>query len=735
MPLYVCLHIFFPGDCLSPRLRRRETERPFRRTEWLICASTLERYFSRLPGGRMSSRMADEENRFEPHLGRPGKGKGRAGRARSLQSQLIGRIARAGGGRRGASSSSVTPRPSGRFNAHGRGAKLSGAVSASSAWSVDRISGMRVRPRRVMVKARLVRLTGAKAAGAARAHLRYLQRDGATRDGDHGSFYSTFSEDADGKAFLERGAGDRHQFRFIVSPEDGGSFDTLKSFTRELVAKMERDLDTTLDWIAVDHFDTGHPHTHLIVRGSTEDGKLLKIAGDYIARGIRGRASEIMTRWLGPQSELEVREQLNQEIGAERLTKLDRDLLAQADDHAVDLRQPARWDGDGSYQQLLIGRARELERLGLADREGPLAWRLDPAIEDILTDLGRRGDIIRTMHRVMTAAKLNRRPELYVIDRDPEALPVVGKVVHRGAADDHHDRRYLVVDGIDGRTHYVDIGRHSDETPIGSVVRIELAQPQLRTADRNIDEIARANGGLYSPDIHRAYDTATTDDYVQAHVRRLEALRRMGVAIERQPGGTWVVPDDYAEQALECESRSARASPVRIQLLAVRGLEREATAKAPSWLDPQLRGEVALDIAKHGYGAEVRQVLVRRQQWLIEQGLAEERGDEVLYRPDMDQRLKRAELRVVAARLSKELGLDFSGEPIPGERISGIVRRRVSLNSGSFAVVANSHEFTLVPWRQVLERQLGREISGVMRGSGSISWTLGRERRGPGVGM
>lgn len=586
-----------------------------------------------------------------------------------------------------------------------------------------------------MVKARVVKLSGLKAAGAAQAHLRYLQRDGVSREGEHGRFYSTFSDDADGKAFLERGAADRHQFRFIVSSEDGVSFDTLKSFTRELVAKMEQDLGTTLDWVAVDHFDTGHPHTHLLVRGATEDGKVLNIAGDYIAHGIRSRASEIMTRWLGPQSELEVREQLSQEIGAERLTKLDRDIIARAEGGIIDLRQPAPWDGDGSYQQLLIGRARELERMGLAEREGPLAWRLAPAIEETLTDLGRRGDIIRTMHRVMTTAKLDRRPELYVIDRDSDAAPVVGKLVYRGAADDHHDRRYLVIDGVDGRTHYVEVWHNADETPVGSVLRVQQVRPALRQADRTIEQIARLNGGLYSSDLHHAQDASATVDYVQAHVRRLEALRRRGVGVERQPDGTWIVPPDHADRVLEYEKRGARAAPVRIQVLAMQTLEQEATTYAPSWLDRQLRGEEPIEVAKHGYGVEVRQALSRRQQWLIDQGLADVRGDQVFYHSDMDQSLRGAELRVVAARLSKELGLDFSGEPIPGERISGVVRRRLNLSSGSFAVVENSREFTLVPWRPVLERQLGHEISGVARGSGSISWTFGRQRQGPEIDM
>jgi hypothetical protein len=292
-----------------------------------------------------------------------------------------------------------------------------------------------------------------------------------------------------------------------------------------------------------------------------------------------------------------------------------------------------------------------------------------------------------------------------------------------------------VIDGVDGRTHYVDVGKGADETPIGSLVSVQQVQPALTKADRIIEEIARANGGRYSQEIHLAHDASATDDYVQAHVRRLEALRRAGAAVDRQPDGTWVLPHDYADQVLEQEKRRARVAPARIRVLALQTLEQEATAYAPSWLDRQLRGEEPIEIAKHGYGVEVRQAMYRRQQWLTEQGLAEQRSDKILYRSDMDQRLRRAELRAVAARLSKELGLDFGGEPVAGERISGVVRRRVNLNSGSFAVVENSREFTLVPWRPVLERQLGREMSGVVRGSGSINWTFGRERRGPEIGI
>jgi hypothetical protein len=58
-----------------------------------------------------------------------------------------------------------------------------------------------------------------------------------------------------------------------VAPEDAVEMDDLRGFTRDLMRRMEQDLDTRLDWIAVDHHNTGHPHTHIIVRGVQGDGR------------------------------------------------------------------------------------------------------------------------------------------------------------------------------------------------------------------------------------------------------------------------------------------------------------------------------------------------------------------------------------------------------------------------------------------------------------------------------
>ena len=58
-----------------------------------------------------------------------------------------------------------------------------------------------------------------------------------------------------------------------MSPDDGEQLAELKPFVRDLMQQMERDLETKLDWVAVDHYNTGHPHTRTVIRGKAEDGR------------------------------------------------------------------------------------------------------------------------------------------------------------------------------------------------------------------------------------------------------------------------------------------------------------------------------------------------------------------------------------------------------------------------------------------------------------------------------
>ena len=219
--------------------------------------------------------MPQRDDLFEPRPGRPRSDSGHT--VQGLRAEILPRLARAGGNPRhlhGLAPKTRMPR-SGRFNARGRGAKIAASFPRGSGWSFDRASGTRVRPRRVTVKVRVVKLAGST--GGVRAHLQYLERDGVTREGEPGRLFSTFSDAVDCDAFTERGMDDRHQFRMILAPEDGAAYGDLKPFARDVMARMEVDLGTTLDWAAAEHFDTGHPHVHVVVRGVTEDLSLIHI--------------------------------------------------------------------------------------------------------------------------------------------------------------------------------------------------------------------------------------------------------------------------------------------------------------------------------------------------------------------------------------------------------------------------------------------------------------------------
>jgi type IV secretory pathway VirD2 relaxase len=591
-----------------------------------------------------------------------------------------------------------------------------GSASGRILGSSNRHSGPR--SRRVVIKARIVRLAG-NGSKAAVAHLRYLQRDGTTREGERGSLYSSDLDHADGKSFLQRGTGDRHQFRFIVAAEDGAEYQDLKPMIRRLMTQAEKDLATKLDWVAVDHFNTGHPHSHILVRGKDDRGQDLIIAREYITKGLRQRAADLVNLDLGPRTDLEIMRANLREIGQERFTGIDRRLLRSVD---ADGRVSPH-NLDCIEQSLRAGRLATLGRMGLAVEERKGRWRLSNELEPSLRAMGKRGDIIATLDREVRSRELATSPADYAI-YDPgraDAQPIVGRVAARGLADEQVGREYLIVDGIDGHAHYVEIGigggEHGRE---GAIVRISPTPASVRDVDRTVAEIAAANGGRYSEDIHFRRDPTASDRFIQTHVRRLEAIRRSIGAVEREPDGTWKVAADHVDRALEYERRRAAREPVRIEPLAAIALEQMPAHNGITWLD-----EDATSSASHGpvgsFGAKVADAVRRRQQWLVEQGLAD--------KPDMLDILRRRELQRIAGQLSRELGSHFV-EAKPDFPVEGTYRRSIQVGMMRMAVIENSREFTLVPWRPVLERQTGKEVSGIMRGR-DVSWTFGRQRSGP----
>jgi type IV secretory pathway VirD2 relaxase len=289
--------------------------------------------------------VADTEDEFRVRLGRIGNRRGRKatgyiGRVRKIANKV----------------SPGRPHRASDFT----GSRIGRGYAQGTVFAGRRRAGQR----RVVIKTRIVRIKAGDTS-ATRAHLKYVQRDGVTRDSAPGELYDEGHDRADGKAFAERGKDDRHQFRFIVAPEDSADIADLKPFVRDLMRQMEIDLGTKLDWVAADHFNTGYPHSHIVVRGKDDRGKDLVIARDYVAYGMRARAGELITRELGPESELDQLRKLEREASAERFTRLDRGILRDAGDGVLALA--AKPERDPRRHALRMVRLRVLERMGLAE--------------------------------------------------------------------------------------------------------------------------------------------------------------------------------------------------------------------------------------------------------------------------------------------------------------------------------------------------------------------------------
>lgn len=585
-----------------------------------------------------------------------------------------------------------------------------------------RFAGQSLAPnaRRVTIKTRLVNLSKAGKRSTI-THLRYIEREGVGRDGQQGRAYSALSDDADLADFEQRGRKDRHQFRFIVSPEDAAELEDLHRYTRDLMQRMEQDLGTQLDWVAVDHWNTDNPHAHIVLRGRDDQSKDLIISRDYIADGMRQRACELATDWLGPRTELEIQHSLQREVEQERWTGLDRTLKREAEDGLLDMQKL----GEPHLKRqrlLLIGRLQRLQRMGLASERQPGGWRLHPEAERTLRTMGERGDIIRTMQRAMSG----RQCELDVFEPGEDERPIIGRVAAKGLADELNDRGYLVLDGVDGKAHYVALPAKVElgEFPMDAVVEA-TGVGKARAVDRDI--AALTEEGLYRMNPHQIQRTLNTpgrdpEDVLTSHRRRLEALRRAGI-VERLGDDVWRVPADLPEQGRQYDRQ--RSGGIAVTLKSHISIERQARAIGATWLDQQLIDGRNVG-GGQGFGTEVGKALEQRADFLVEEGLAEKRGRRVILARNLLATLRNKELAKVAEGITAETGLEYL-QPSDGKRVSGIYRRSLMLTSGRFAMLDDGMGFSLVPWKPVIEQRLGQSLSAVVRGSG-VSWEVGRQR-------
>jgi type IV secretory pathway VirD2 relaxase len=301
--------------------------------------------------------------------------------------------------------------------------------------------------------------------GQWRAHGRYLARENATLERSAGTpGFSAGREAIDIAGELERwrAARDPLLWKLIISPEFGDRAD-LPELTRDLMKRVSRDLKTELEWVAVVHQNTEHPHVHIALRGITADGKQLKLDRQYIKAGIRGLAEELCTRQLGYRTEMDAVEAERREIRQKRFTALDRQIVRRAEvAEAAGFRElvvKANASGAGRtrFAQIrekhVANRLAFLESMGLASATGPGCWRLELDFESVLKAMQRTNDHQKTLSAHGVPASDERLP-IRVLQWQEHPDGIQGRILVHGQ-EDFSGRNFLMLEGTDAQIHFV----------------------------------------------------------------------------------------------------------------------------------------------------------------------------------------------------------------------------------------------------------------------------------------
>lgn len=615
---------------------------------------------------------------------------------------------------------------------HGGGVRAQ-RVRSQGGLGASAAAGLVVRshPQRVIVKARVVRHakygSAADVGKALRKHTNYLARDGAAEDGSRGVALNAKGEVSSDELtqFRQELVNDRHHFRFIVSPENGAALD-LPSFAKELVAAMETDLGTRLQWIGVAHYDTDEPHLHLLVRGVDRRGADLVIARQYLSHGLRLQAMEVATRHLGPRLAEDIERSIQRDLTADRGTGLDVGLAHQASLHPDGWVSALR-TSDGSLgretQRLnTLKRLQHLESLGLAREVGPGIWQPDIDLVARLRHLGSRGDILKLMHERLRGADASIATVIFNKE-NPPVTPVVGRVYGRGAIDDLSDRHYLLVEGMDGKAYYAPLSDHSEgtghEAHVGSIVRLTASRPSsARPADTTIARLS-AKTGIYDPVEHiSTVDSArlpagvTPDDYVASHVKRAQALASRGV-LEPLDGDRFRVPTDLDAQVASMAAKGRDAGQIlKVERLSSSDLKAQIGENGVTWLDRELaRGVdpgVVPRVGASGFERQFSEAVGRRADQLKSWGLADVVDGRFRPQTRFLDNLYERELAAASEKLRSNYG-EFV-RWTPGQSLEGRLESLVQLPSGPHGLVTNANQFSLVPASPHLARQVGRDL-------------------------
>ncbi len=601
--------------------------------------------------------------------------------------------------------------------------------SASKARKVGRRTGRGVgfdRLQRVVVKVHVSRHRPGKVHGSVLRHVSYVGRESASLDGKHGVFYDATQEGLDARQIVTAWERDRHHFRLIVSAENAGDLPDTNKYIRTVMARVERDLGTCLQWLAVNHYNTDNPHTHILCRGIKQDNTDLVIPRQYVSYGIRRRAEEAATEILGPRSAEDIRREHDNQIEAERFTALDRMIERHLEAGKIDLHPVKRIGFGADDRTRILGRLQFLQTMDLAKKDRGTWWILDPEFGFKLRDLGQRNDLIKVLY-----AKLGNQAGYVERLGASNALaePILGALVAKGSVDEISDRRFVVVRDCTGRLYYSQVPEDENfrRAQAGAVIELGAKAHRQTVLGGEIIIVAKNHGGVYTATDHAAFLAKRHPEMTPGQAAaRIQSARAKLVFVAGH-NGAGVEP--LAESRFRIDApvfekfTSARRGQTDLRILAGHSLAQQVEARALTWLDRQLfqprqPGQTPQSLWRGPFV----QALEHRRQWLMGQGLADFTSpDQKAFKAGAVDHLRSAEFRQFEAALASEF--KRPAIRLPHETtITGQYAGLRELHAGPVALITTPQKIYVTHWtRRFTSIRQGSAITVRLDQSGKLT--------------
>jgi hypothetical protein len=313
----------------------------------------------------------------------------------------------------------------------------------------------------------------------------------------------------------------------MISPEFGEKLD-LKEHTRAFMDQVEKDLGTKLTWVAVDHYNTDNPHVHLLIRGIDENGKALDIDSGYLKSGMRLRSKEIATNQLGHRTEDMAEYAREKQISSDRFTSLDKAILKRGNTingniiFNLEERIP-KSDSARKYRIDLIRRLKKLESLGLAEKLNNNEWKLDHNFKENLQAIGKRSAALQILAR-HKKHMLNQNQDLAYTKLNTPGEKVIGKILGAGL-DPDTDKPYLLLEGIDGKAHYVTQSSKIHAARLQSdLVDSHIAWIEVKSFNKQEDGLTKTIEYLEVKDYGSAITYELLDKQIISSIKNMENI-------------------------------------------------------------------------------------------------------------------------------------------------------------------------------------------------------------------